>query len=146
MKYFRKLIACKKLAVFFALGMLLRSTIAIGYMLNTNPADGGLFSIIICEGPAGINAITDLEDHSQHHGNHHSEHDNEDDRHDHAAQDHAMSSCSFWSSSSHSLLIDSPFFNTQNFFLADEVIFYQNHVLYQIQKKSHFARAPPTFV
>jgi len=90
MKYYRKLITYRKLAVFLAIGMLQRATIAVGYMLDTNPADDGFVSVVICEVPAVINAIAGHEVHSQHHGNHH---DNADhDSHDHAAQDHPISS------------------------------------------------------
>ncbi len=142
MKYFRKLITYRKLAVFLAIGMLLRSTIAVGYMLDTNPDDGSFLSVVICEGPAGINAIAGLEDHSQHHGNHH---DNADqDNHEHAAQDHPISSCSFWSSSSLSLLADLSLFDNTTFFLSDEAVAYQYNNVSRLSENSRFARAPPS--
>ena len=100
MRYFRKLITHRKLAAFLAIGMLLRSIVAVGYMLETQPADGSLLSITICGGPAGINAIAGLDSHAHHHGNHHSHHDNTNNKHDHAAKDHPISTCSFWSASS----------------------------------------------
>jgi len=146
MKYFRKLITCKKLAAFLAIGMLLRATIAVGYMLDTNPADGGLFSVIICEGPAGINAIAGLDSttdsHAQHHG-HHSGHDNNNNEHDHAAQDHPVSSCSFWSASSLSLFADISFLNSSTYFLSEEIIIYESHKVSRFSNNTSFARAPP---
>jgi len=144
MKYFRKLITYRKLAVFLAVGMLLRSTIAVGYMLDTNPADGSFLSVIICEGPAGINAISGLEDHSQHHENHHDhvQHDS----HEHASQDHPTTSCSFWSSSSLSLLADLPLLDETTFLLSDETVAYHFQNLSRLSENSRFARAPPTLI
>ena len=148
MKYFRKLITHKKLAAFLAIGMLLRSVIAVGYMLDTNPVDGGLFSIMICEGPAGINAIAGLDNHNQHHSGHHSaNNDNDsDDEHDHASQDHPISSCSFWSASSLSLLADVSFIDSSNYFLSDELIIYENHLKLRLSSNTRFARAPPALI
>ncbi|GEM_PF-1248447 len=144
MAYFRKLITYKKFAAFLAIGMLLRSIVAVGYMLDTNPADGSFLSVMICEGPAGINAIAGLDDHSQHHGGHQNHNGDDNNKHEHAAQDHPMSSCSFWSSSSNSLLADLSFFDAPTFFLSDEIIFYQTHKAYRLFSNVRFARAPPT--
>lgn len=143
MKYFRKLITYRKLAALFAVGILLRSIVAVGYMLETNPENGDLFSIIICEGPDGINAINGLDGHSQHHGNHHSDHDNTDSEHDHVSQDHPVSSCSFWSASSLSLLADTTFIDSSNYFLSDEIVVYESHFKPGLSNNNRFARAPP---
>ena len=129
--------------------MLLRSSIAVGYMLDTSPENGDLFSIVICEGPANINAIagltSDVDPHAQHHG-HHADHGNsvDSDEHDHAvSQDHPASSCSFWSASSLSLLIDSTFLDTKSYFLSDEIVIYENHLKHRISNNTRLARAPP---
>ncbi len=143
MKYFRKLITYRKLAVFLAIGMLLRSTIAVGYMLDTNPADGSFLSVMICEGPAGINAIAGLDDQSHHHENHHSSHDNTSDKHEHVSQDHPISSCSFWSASSLSLSADISSFDIPAVNLSDEIIDYQIFKSLRISNSTRFARAPP---
>jgi hypothetical protein len=37
-------------------GLLMRSLIEAGFMLDTESADGKFFSIILCDGPSGINA------------------------------------------------------------------------------------------
>ncbi len=140
MIFFRKLIAYKKLAVFLAIGMLLRSTIAVGYMLDTNPADGGFLSIIICEGPSDINAINTQGDHSNHHGDYY----DTDNEHDHVSQDHPMSSCSFWSASSLSLVADLSFFDISTLVLSEEIIYYQNQTLHRLSSNTYPARAPPT--
>jgi hypothetical protein len=145
MKFFRKLITYRKLTTFLAIGMLLRSSIAVGYMLDTEPADGSFLSIIICEGPAGINAISGIDDHSQHHGSHHSGDDSSNNEHDHAAQEHPMSSCSFWSSSSLSILVDLSLFDLPTNYLSDEVVIYQNYTASRSPNSTSFARAPPTF-
>ncbi len=140
MKFFRKLITYRKLSVFLTIGMLLRSTIAVGYMLDTKPENGDLFSVIICEGPAGINAIAGMDNHSHHH----TDHDGTDSKHDHAAQDHPISSCSFWSASSLSLFADTAFLDAPNFFLSDEIIIYESHLIFRLTNNSRFARAPPS--
>ena len=155
MRFFRKLITYRKLTVLIALGMLLRSTIAVGYMLDTNPENGDLFSIMLCDGPAGINAIAGMTDktdpHAHHHGHHshehHSNHESDHDEHNHAAsQDHPISSCSFWSASSLSLLADSSFINTADYFLSDEIIIYESHLKLLLSNNTQLARAPPTSV
>jgi hypothetical protein len=146
MKFFRKLLVHKKLFILLALGMLLRSSIAVGYMLDTDPADGSLFSIVICEGPAGINAIAGLEDDQDSHHNHHAEHHGTDDKHEHVAQDHPFSACSFWSGSNLSLLADISFYQTSDYFLSDEIIIYESHLKRRLTNHSGFARAPPTLI
>lgn len=123
-------------------------------MLDTDPVDGSFLSIIICEDPAGINAISDLnlniQNHSQqntiqvNHSQHHGGHQNHTDHDDHATQDHAMSSCSFWSSSSHSLLVNLSFFDMPTSLLLEEVIFYQYFNTHRLFSNTRFARAPPT--
>lgn len=152
MNYFRKLITHKKLTAFIALGLLLRSTIAVGYMLDTNPENGDLFSIMLCNGPAGINALAGMTDNSDPHAHHHSHahHSNNDaahDEHKHAVtQDHAASSCSFWSASSLSLLTDTSFINTADYFLSNEIVIYENNLKRRLSNNTSLARAPPTSV
>lgn len=123
--------------------MLLRSLIAVGFMLDTDPADGSLLSITICEGPAGINAIAGLSDQPQDHSHHHG-HADEGEDHDHAAQDHTFSACSFWSSSGQSLLADHPAFDLQEHLFSEEALVYQNHFVHRFSSKTRLARAPPT--
>ncbi len=140
MQFFRQLLKRRRLASILLVGMLARSSIATGYMLDSNPADGSLFTITICEGPAGINAIEGLSeqhhDHSQHHNHHHEDHE-------HAVQDHVFSACSFWSSSSQSILADLSIAEFSEFFLFDEAIVYKKHIFHRISFNKRFARAPP---
>ncbi len=143
MHYFRKLITHRKLTTLLAFGMLLRSIVAVGYMLDTSPADGGLLSIKICNGPAGINAIAGMDDHSQHHG-HHGHHQGQDDAHEHASQDHAFSSCSFWSASGQSLQAQNIVFNLPTNIVTHEIVLYKNNLIPQLINKARFARAPPS--
>jgi predicted choloylglycine hydrolase len=144
MKFFRKLITQRKLLVFLAIGMLLRSSIAVGYMLDTSPENGELFSIILCDGPAGINAVPGIDKHKDHHSDHHVGHDNGE--HEHAAQDHPISSCSFWSASSLSLIANSTFLDSVSYFLSEEIIIYESHLKLRLSNYSRTARAPPTLV
>ena len=150
MNFFRKLITYRKLVVFIALGMLLRSSIAIGYMLDTNPENGDLFSIVICEGPAAINAIAGLTSDTDPHAHHHQHHSNDEtinDEHKHAAsQDHPASACSFWSASSLSLLADTSFLQTTDYFLSDEIVIYESHLKHRLSNNTRLARAPPFLV
>lgn len=152
MNFFRKLITHKKLIVLFAIGMLLRSTIAVGYMLDTNPENGDLFSIMLCDGPAGINAIAGMTDdsdphaghHVHHSHDHHSNNDTINDEHKHAvSQDHPASSCSFWSASSLSLLTETSFVNSADYFLSDEIVIYESNLKRRLSKSTRLARAPP---
>ena len=143
MHLFRKLITNRKIVVFFAIGMLLRSFIAVGYMLDTQPANGDLFSVIICEGSAGINAIAGLDSSSQDHSHHHG-HDTDSDEHDHAAQDHPISSCSYWSSSSLSLFANLDFIDLPNIPLSNDVSVYQDQLVLPLSTYTRLARAPPT--
>lgn len=124
-------------------GLLMRSLIAAGFMLDTDPADGKFFSIILCEGPAGINAIAGLSERPQQHQHHHDNNDNDGATHDHEIQDHGFSACSFWSSSGQSLLAVQVFFDIKDTRLADEVVVYQTQFIQRSTSNSHFARAPP---
>ena len=139
MHFFRKLMTCRRLIAVMALTMLLRSLVAVGYMLDTEPTDGGLLSIKICDGPAGINAIEGLSSQGHDHHGHHG-----DEEHDHAAQDHPITSCSFWSSSSQSILADISFLDIEGSSFTDEAIFYQTYFVLQQSSNTRLARAPPT--
>lgn len=141
MQFFRKLIDHKKLSSLLLFGLVLRSLIASGFMLDTNPADGRLLSIVICEGPASINAIAGLSKQPQQH-EHHQQHDS--DEHDHEAQDHGFSACGFWSSSSQSLLANLLFFDVNDAKLTDEIVVYQTQFIHHYSNNSRLARAPPS--
>ncbi len=143
MQFFRKLINYKKLTGLLLFGLLMRSLIAAGFMLDTEPADGKFFSIILCEGPAGINAIAGLSERPQPHEHHHHDNDKDGTTHDHEIQDHGFSACSFWSSSTQSLLAVQFFFDVKDSRLADEVVVYQSQFIQRVTSNSRFARAPP---
>lgn len=137
MNFFRKLIDHKKLTSFLLFGLLMRSLIASGFMVDTNPSDGGLFSIIICEGPAGIDAIAGISEQSQ-------QHEHESDEHNHETQGHGFSACSFWSSSSQTLVADVLFIDIADARLTDEVVVYQTQFIHHYSNNSRLARAPPS--
>ncbi|MFT5395289.1 MAG: hypothetical protein ACI85N_000473 [Gammaproteobacteria bacterium] len=144
MHFFRKLIDHKKLSGLLLFGLLLRSLIASGFMLDTNPADGSLLSIVICEGPASINAIAGLSEQAQQHEHHQHHQQHDSDEHDHEAQDHSLSACSFWSSSSQSLAANVLFFDVVDAKLTDEVAVYQTQFIHRYSNNSRLARAPPS--
>lgn len=142
MHFFRYSIKLRKLIAFIVLGMLVRSFVAPGYMLDTNPADGSFLAITLCDGPAGINAIADLLDQDHDHDHHHN-HGDHSEEHEHAVQDHGFSACSFWSSSSLSLAANTSFLEPAIFLFSDELLIHQNQTPYQSAYNRRFARAPP---
>jgi len=140
MQFFRELIKHKKLTGLLLFGLLLRSLIATGFMLDTSSANDSLFTITICDGPAGINSIANLSEKSEVHEHHHVD-DNE--QHDHSVEDHGMSACSFWSSSSQSLLAVQAFIDVKDPRLSDETVIYQTRYRHLHTHSSLHARAPP---
>ncbi len=141
MHFFRKLFTNKKLSSILLFGLLLRSLIATGFMLDTSPADGRFLSIVVCEGPASINAIAGLSEQSNQH-DHHQQHENHED--DHEAQDHSFTACNFWSSSSQTLLANLLFFDATNKKLTSEVVVYQTQFIHHYSSNSRLTRAPPS--
>ena len=143
MHTFRKLIISKKMTHFLLLCFLLRSLVAAGFMVNINSNNGNLFSIMMCEGSAGINAIAKISESSQHQHHHHHEHYQEHDEYDYKAQGHGFSACSFWSSSSQLLLVYALDFHVRDVRLLDEAIFYQTSFIRQSSIVLNLPRAPP---
>ncbi|MAS81331.1 MAG: hypothetical protein CMF45_01425 [Legionellales bacterium] len=142
MHTFRKLIISKKMTRFLLLCFLMRSLVASGFMVNINSNNGNLFSIMMCGGSAGINAIEKISESSQHQHHHH-EHHQERDEYDYETQGHEFSACSFWSSSSQLLLVYSFHSHVRDVRLIDEVIFYQTSFLRQSSIILNLPRAPP---
>lgn len=149
MQYFRKLIDHKKLSALLLFGLMFRSLIAAGFMLDTMPSDGSLFTVTVCDGPAGINVIAGLSEKTQHHEHHshQSKPSNTDTEHNHAVtEDHGFSACSFWSASAQSLTISHKLFEAPPIQLNNELIFYQSQFFHSYSKNSQFARAPPVLL
>ncbi len=142
MKIFRRLIRYKKMIGFLLFSFLMRSLVASGFMININPIDGNLFSIMMCEGPAGINAVAEISESPQQHKHHH-EHHRERDKYDYEKKGHEFSACSFWSSNSQSLLVYGLFLNIPDVQCVDETVFYQTKFVRQSSLVSSFPRAPP---
>lgn len=99
MKFFRSLLTKRNIASAVLAGMVLRSLIATGFMLDTQPADGSWVSVKICPGPGGINAVAGLSAKPDPHHQHHNHNHGHDKKHDHSAQDHSFTGCNFWSAS-----------------------------------------------
>ena len=144
MHTFRKLITSKKMTRFLLLCFLMRSLVASGFMVNINSDNGNLFSIMMCEGSSGINAIAKISESSQHqHHHHHHEYHQERDEYDYETQEHGFSACSFWSSSSQLLLVYPLGSHVRDVRLIDEVIFYQTSFLRQSSIVLNLPLAPP---
>lgn len=141
MQLFRKLLKHRQIAGLLLIGVFLRSLIAVGYMLDTEPTDGNLLSITICDGPAGINAISGLSKHKEHHEHHHGQ---IDEGHEHVVQDHSFSACSFWSSSNQTILAELLILDLSGSLLTDEVTIYQSNAVQQLTYHSRLSRAPPS--
>ena len=140
MQFFRQLLNKRKFLTLLAFGMLLRSAVAMGYMLDTSPADDSLFSIKLCDGPAGINAIAGMSD--PHHAHHH----DAEEQHEHQTQDHPYSSCSLWSSSSQSLANGNSSAEIIDAGLSDEAVLFQQRFTSIQQFHNPSARAPPSLI
>ncbi len=125
-------------------GLLLRSFVAPGYMLDTKPSNGDLFSVILCSGPAGINAIDAIQPLVDSHSDHqHNDSVSDHKHHDNAAQEHASSTCGFWSTSSQLLVTEVDFFAIPEPALQQQVILYQTHSSERSLRTNHTVRAPP---
>ena len=141
MHFFRIKNQSRRLISLLILGMLLRSLIAPGYMLDTNTENAQLFSITICAGPAGINAIPGL--HETEHSHHHHQHDADHEQHNHESAEHGFSACSLWSSSSLSLLAELDFNHVPGIKFSDNTAVYQHLFNKRFLNNSHPVRAPP---
>lgn len=144
MFYFRRLLTANKLTSLLIIGVVLRSLIASGFMLDTQPADGSLLSIKLCDGPAGINQLHNNDDHGHHH-HHQAGHDSHE-QHEQLTSDHAFSACSFWSSSSQLLLtsINQP--DLTEHVVAERLWILASGIQSGSETRTHFARAPPALV
>lgn len=140
MNCFRQLLRNHRLGSLLLAGLVLRSLVATGYMLDTNPADGSLLSIKLCDGPAGIYKTVSEEPHQhQHHA------DGEHEQHEHSSQQHVFSACSFWSSSSQLLLLsfslDHLLDNAPHAAVFEHAVATGTHAF----TRTRFPRAPPTY-
>ncbi len=140
MNHFRHLLRNHSITILLVSAVLLRSLIASGYMLDTAPAEGGIVSVKLCNGPANTAAMSVDDPHHHHHSVEHHEHAPE---HDHNEDNHFLSACSFWSASSQLLLVSLSFdhlFNhssqTDNTIAATTVALYAH-------ARTNLARAPP---
>lgn len=142
MRYFRRLLRNHKLGSLLLTGLVLRSLVATGYMLDASPADGSLLSVKLCDGPAGIYK-TVSEDPHQHHlaAGEHDQHE----QHEQAGQQHVLSACSFWSSSSQLLLLsfslDHLLDNSRYTAVFDQSVATGTNAF----TRTRFPRAPPTY-
>lgn len=137
MQRLRYLVKQRHIACLLLLGITLRSLIAVGFMLDTQ-ADDGLFSITLCDGPAGINSIN-LDDEHAHHHHHHADHED----HQSASAQHDMSACHIWSASAQSVSFHDQFLLQTNLH-RHEIIGIENRSLYASRLLyTTQARAPP---
>ena len=133
MNYFRQLHKQYLYVCIIALGMLARSFVAPGFMLNTKTANGNLFAVTLCHGPNNINQLPGLEKPNKL---------NEPVSSDHKKQ----TNCSLWTSSSTSLVIEQFVLDYKNQFSDSELILYKGSFDTSFMHASQYARAPPTLI
>ena len=131
MNYFRQLNRQYLFVCIIALGMLVRTFVAPGFMLNTKNTNGDLFAVTLCHGPNNINQLAGLEKPNKH---------NEPVSNDHKKQ----TNCNLWTSSSTSLVIDQFILDYKNQFLDGELILYKASFDTFFIYTSQNARAPLT--
>ena len=133
MNYFRQLHKQYLFVSIIALGMLVRTFIAPGFMLNTKTTNGDLFAVTLCHGPNNINQLSGLENPNEL---------NEPVSNDHKKQ----TNCNLWTSSSTSLVIDQFVLGYNNQFSDGELILYKASIDTSFIYTSQYARAPPTLI
>ena len=133
MNYFRQLHKQYLFVCIIALGMLVRTFVAPGFMLNTKNTNGDLFAVTLCHGPNNINQLPGLEKPNKH---------NEPVSNDHKKQ----TNCNLWTSSSTSLVIDQFILDYKNQFSDGELILYKASFDISFIQRSQYARAPPTLI
>ena len=136
MQRIRKLNYHQQLLLLLVLSITLRSLIAVGFMVDTS-VDDGLFTITLCDGPAGINAISKEKHHQHHH---------DDDDNDQSAVEHGFTACHFWSASSISLALNQDVINLSTAFSYSAA----NKVLHLLVPRTNYlyshSRSPPVLL
>jgi len=133
MNYFRQLHKQYLYVCIIALGMLARSFVAPGFMLNTKTTNGNLFAVTLCHGPNNINQLPSLEKPNKL---------NEPVSSDHKKQ----TNCNLWTSSSTSLVIEQFVLDYKNQFSDSELILHKGSFDTSFMHASQYARAPPTLI
>ena len=133
MNYFRQLHKQYLFVCIIALGMLVRTFVAPGFMLNTKTTNGDLFAVTLCHGPNNINQLPGLEKLNKY---------NEPVSNDHKKQ----TNCNLWTSSSTSLVIEQFVLDHKNQFSDDELILYKASFDTSFIHTLQYARAPPALI
>ena len=133
MNYFRQLHRQHLFVYIIALGMLVRTFVAPGFMLNTKNTNGDLFTVTLCHGPNNINQLAGLEKPNK--------------LDEPVSDDHKkQTNCSLWTSSSTSLVIEQFILDYKNQFSDGELILYKGSFDTSFMHASQYARAPPTLI
>ena len=133
MNYFRQLHRQYLFVCIIALGMLVRTFVAPGFMLNTKNTNGDLFTVTLCHGPNNINQLAGLEKPNR--------------LDEPVSDDHKkQTNCNLWTSSSTSLVIDQFVLNYNNQFSDGELILYKALFNKSFIHTSQYARAPPALI
>ena len=132
MNYFRNLNKHYLLVCLITLGMLMRTFVATGYMLNTQATDGDLIVVTLCHGPSNINQLPGI-----------SQSNNEKSVPD---DDNKQTTCNLWTSSGTSLALQQFNPDYQNEFSDKQFILYKVTFHKSSINSSKFARAPPALI
>ena len=131
MNYFRRFHKHYFFVSLIALGMLIRTFVATGYMLNTQTTEGDLIVVTLCHGPNNINQLPGI---------------NQSNNKKSAPDDDKQTTCNLWTSSGTSLALQ--YFNPdyQNEFSDEQLILYKVTFYKSSIRSSKFARAPPGLI
>ena len=132
MNYFRNLHKDYIFICLVAFGLLVRTLIPAGFMLDTQADDGGSIAVTICHGPNNSNQLPGL--------------DQPNDNQPESSGQKEGTHCNLWTSRATTLDLQLLEFNFANKFFNEEINLY-NFILntphYNLTK---FARAPPTLI
>ena len=132
MNYFRNLHKDYIFICLVAFGLLVRTLIPAGFMLDTQADDGSSITVTICHGPNNSDQLPELD---QHNNNQPESSGRKEGTH-----------CNLWTSSVATLDLQLLEFNFANKFFNEEINLYNFILNTSRYNLTQFARAPPTLI
>ena len=132
MNYFRNLHKDYIFIFLIAFGLLVRTLIPAGFMLDTQADDGGSIAVTICHGPNNSDQLPELD---QHNNNQPESSGRKEGTH-----------CNLWASSVATLDLQLLEFDFANKFFNEEINLYDFILNTPHYNLTQFARAPPTLI
>ena len=132
MNYFRNLHKGYIFIYLIAFGLLVRTLIPAGFMLDTQADDDGSIAVTICHGPNNSNQLPEL--------------DQSNDNQRESSEHKESTYCSLWASSTTTLDLQLLEFDFANKFFNEEINLYNFILNTPHYNLTQFARAPPTLI